>query len=152
MIALGATGLWAAAIGCGVMAGIYFAFSAFVMSSLGAIAKPHGIAAMQSINVVVINRSFLGAFVGTALLSLGIAIMALTSWGSRSSVFFLAGAVSYFVGTFLVTGLGNVPQNNELAAVSPADASSAGVWERYLQRWTFLNTVRKKPTGYFHPT
>ena len=48
----------------------------------------------------------------------------------------------YVVGTFLVTGLGNVPLNNQLAAVSAADPGAVPVWEHYLDRWTMLNTIR----------
>ena len=54
----------------------------------------------------------------------------------------LAGAVSYLVGTFLVTGLGNVPLNNKLAAVVSTDSAAVAVWEDYLRRWTRLNTLR----------
>ena len=54
----------------------------------------------------------------------------------------LAGALSYIVGTFLVTGMGNVPLNNELAAASPDDAAARETWARYLVRWTRLNTAR----------
>lgn len=50
------------------MAGVFFAFSTFVMKALGARPLAQGIAAMQSINVAVINRWFMAAFFGTALL------------------------------------------------------------------------------------
>jgi len=76
-----------------------------------------GLAAMQSINVVVLNPSFLGAFIGTAVLSLGAGGLALAGWGRPSASFFLAGAIFYLVGTFLVTALGNVPLNDQLAGV-----------------------------------
>lgn len=60
----------------------------------------------------------------------------------QSPPFFVAGALLYLVGTFLVTGLGNVPLNNQLAAVSAADPGAVPVWEHYLDRWTSLNTIR----------
>jgi uncharacterized membrane protein len=34
--------LWFAAIGCGVMAGVYFAFSTFIMTAFGRIDPAHG--------------------------------------------------------------------------------------------------------------
>jgi len=43
------------ALGSGLIAGAFFAFSTFVMGALGRLPAAHGIAAMQSINVVVIN-------------------------------------------------------------------------------------------------
>jgi uncharacterized membrane protein len=54
------------ALGCGLMAGVFFAFSAFVMNALARLPPPQGIAAMQSINVAVINPWFFVAFFGTA--------------------------------------------------------------------------------------
>lgn len=40
-----------AALGSGVVAGVFFAFSTFVMKALGHLSPPIGMAAMQSINV-----------------------------------------------------------------------------------------------------
>ena len=51
---------FAAARGSGVVGGVFFAFSSFVMAALARRPAHEGIAAMQSINVVVLNRSFLG--------------------------------------------------------------------------------------------
>ena len=51
------------------------------MKALSRLPSAEGIAAMQSINVVVLNRSFLGAFIGTAVLSLGVGGLALVGWG-----------------------------------------------------------------------
>ena len=55
-----------AALGCGLMAGLFFAFSVSVMKALGRLPSAEGIAAMQSINVAIINPVFLAAFFGTA--------------------------------------------------------------------------------------
>ena len=54
----------AALMGCSVIGGVFFAFSSFIMKSLARLPSSEGIAAMQSINVVVLNRSFLGLFMG----------------------------------------------------------------------------------------
>jgi len=97
---------------------------------------------MQSINVVVLNLSFLGTFFGTAVISLLVAGLSIKGWGSPSASWFLAGTVLYVVGTFLVTILGNVPLNDLLAGSPAADPASVTVWEHYLDRWTMLNTVR----------
>ena len=97
---------------------------------------------MQSINVTVLNPSFLGVFAGTAVLSLWMIVVAWKSWGSHSAVLFLAGAIFYLIGTFLVTGIGNVPLNDQLAAVAATDPAAVEVWDFYLERWTMLNTIR----------
>jgi uncharacterized membrane protein len=108
-----------AALGCGLIAGVFFAFSAFVMTALARIAPASGIAAMQSINIVVINPLFLGVFFGTALICLALAVAELAMWRPPASAWLLAGSALYLVGTILVTMRGNVPLNNALAAVEP---------------------------------
>jgi len=131
-----------ALIGSAIVGGVFFAFSSFIMKALARVSPEAGIAAMQSINVVVINPTFLGSFMGTAVISLVLAGFAITDWETSSSPWLLAGALFYLIGTFLVTGLGNVPLNNQLAAVAAADSSAVAVWQHYLDRWTMLNTVR----------
>ncbi len=131
-----------ALLGSALVGGIFFAFSSFIMKALAAVPSAEGIGAMQSINVVVINPSFLGAFFGTAVLSLVAVGLALAGWGLPSASFFLGGAIFYFVGTFLVTMIGNVPLNDELDAVSATDPGARVVWEHYLGRWTMWNHVR----------
>lgn len=112
------------------------------MASLDRLPASQVIAVMQSINVVVLNRSFLGAFMGTAAISLLAGILALPRSETPSAPWFLAGALLYLEGTLLVTGLGNLPLNRRLATVTADDAAAMAAWEHYLDRWTFLNTVR----------
>ncbi|MFQ5473226.1 MAG: DUF1772 domain-containing protein [Dehalococcoidia bacterium] len=131
-----------ALLGSALVGGIFFAFSSFVMKALARVPSAEGIAAMQSINVVVLNPSFLVAFIGTAVVSLVAGGLALAGWGRPSAAFFLGGALFYLVGTFLVTGLSNVPLNDQLAAVSATDLGARQVWEHYLNRWTMWNHVR----------
>ncbi len=131
-----------ALLGSALIAGVFFAFSSFVMKALARVPSNEGIAAMQSINVVVLNPSFLGVFIGTTAISVMVAALAVNSWGAPSAPYFLAGALLYVVGTFLVTGLGNVPLNDQLAAVSATDPAAVALWAHYLARWTLLNTIR----------
>lgn len=131
-----------ALLGSALIGGVFFAFSSFVMKALARVPSTEGIAAMQSINIAVINPSFLGVFLGTAVLSLVVAVLALKAWGTLSAIFLLVGASFYFVGTFLVTLIGNVPLNNVLAEVMATSTEAAKVWEHYLNRWTMLNTIR----------
>ena len=131
-----------ALLGSALIGGVFFAFSSFIMKALARVPSSEGIAAMQSVNVVVINPSFLGAFFGTAVLSLGTCGLALAGWSNPSAPFFLGGALFYLVGTILVTMFGNVPLNVQLAAVSATDPGAREVWEHYLGRWTMWNHVR----------
>ncbi len=131
-----------ALLGSALVGGIFFAFSSFIMKALAGVPSAEGIGTMQSINVVVINPSFMGAFFGTAVVSLVAIWLALAGWGHPSAPFFLGGALFYLVGTILVTIFGNVPLNDQLAAVSATDPGTREVWEHYLDRWTMWNHVR----------
>jgi uncharacterized membrane protein len=132
----------AAALGCGLIAGVFFAFSAFVMTALARLPAAQGIAAMQSINVVVINPAFLGVLFGTAVLCIVLAVAAPVTWGESGAIYLLVGALLYLVGTIVVTMACNVPRNNALAAVAPDGAESASLWARYVAEWTAWNHVR----------
>jgi len=131
-----------AALGCGLMAGVFFAFSAFVMKALGRLPTAQGIAAMQSINVAVINPWFMAVFLGTAAACMLLVVFGLVGWDRPGTVYRLVGSLLYLGGTFLVTIVFNVPRNDTLAAVEPASAESATLWARYLASWTAWNHVR----------
>ncbi len=129
------------ALGCGLIAGAFFAFSSFVMKSLARLPAEQGIAAMQSINIVVINRWFMGAFFGTAL-----ACLAAATAGARlehaATAYLIAGSVLYVIGTIGVTMACNVPRNDALASLIPSAPQAAALWQNYLSTWTAWNTVR----------
>lgn len=131
-----------AALGSGLIAGTFFAFSTFVMRALGRLPPPEGIAAMQAINVVVLNPVFLGVFVGTAILCAAGAVASFLRWHEPGAGYLLAGSLLYGIGCFLVTVAFNVPRNDVLAAVIPTDPASASIWANYLSSWTFWNHVR----------
>lgn len=134
--------LWFSAIACGLLAGLYFSFSAFVMAALGRIETSAGIAAMNSINTVILRSLFMPLFLGSSLVALVLAGIALFQWRQPGSAAILAGGVIYVIGMFICTMAFNVPLNNALMAVDPAGASGADVWARYLRDWTLWNHVR----------
>lgn len=131
-----------ATIGCGLVAGIFFAFSSFVMTALGRIPAAQGIAAMQSINITVINPGFMLAFFGTALLCLGLAGMSLFSWGQPGSKLIVLASLLYLLGCTGVTMVFNVPLNDLLATARPDAPEGHDLWSRYLRQWTLWNHVR----------
>jgi uncharacterized membrane protein len=130
------------ALGCGTIAGVFFAFSTFVMKALARLPANEGIAAMQSINVAAVNSWFLGAFLGTSAACLLVIFAALSRWSDPSAVFLLLGAVAYLAGCFLVTMVFNVPMNGALASLSPTSPERAAQWASYLADWTIWNHVR----------
>lgn len=127
--------LWFGAIGCGLLAGVYFAFSAFIMTALGRIGQAQGISVMNSINAKIVGSLFMVFFLGTTLASLVLAVAGFVRRGESGAMAMLAGGLIYVVGMFLCTIFFNVPLNNALGANAP-------VWDRYLKDWTFWNHVR----------
>lgn len=130
------------ALGCGLVAGIFFAFSSFVMSALGRLPPPAGITAMQSINITVINPSFMIVFMGTAVACLALTIAVLFKWSQPGAVYVLLGSLLYLLGTFGVTIAGNVPLNDALAIAKPDSPEGAALWSKYLISWTIWNHIR----------
>ncbi|HEY5792377.1 MAG TPA: anthrone oxygenase family protein [Chthoniobacterales bacterium] len=133
---------FATALGCGLIAGVFFAFSTFVMKALARLPAHEGIAAMQSINVFAVNSGFLAAFLGTSAACLLLAGFSLVRLSEPTAIWLLLGAVIFLAGTFLVTMVCNVPMNNALAALSPTAPGSAERWADYLKNWTLWNHVR----------
>jgi uncharacterized membrane protein len=130
------------ALGSGLVAGIFFAFSTFIMRALARLPPVQGIAAMQAINVDVLNRWFFAVFFGTALCCLVLAVSSFFRWHKPDAIYLLAGSLLYLVGTILVTILFNVPLNDGLAAVDPTSDGTGRVWTTYVRNWTAWNHVR----------
>lgn len=112
------------------------------MRALARLPPAQGIAAMQSINVVVISPSFMLAFFGTAAASVLLVVSSLTMWPQPGAAYLLVGSVLYLGGTILVTMVFNVPRNNALADVDPGTADGARLWADYVVSWTAWNHVR----------
>lgn len=142
MMKLLPTVIFIAAIGSGVVGGVFFAFSNFVMPAFARLPAAGGIAAMNSINVTVITPTFMTALFGTGLICLALIAAAIMGWSQPGAFWLLAGAVIYLIGNPIVTMVFNVPLNDALAAVDPASANGAAVWTNYLSDWVMWNHVR----------
>lgn len=129
-------------LGSALVAGVFFGFSSFVMKALGQLPGACGVAAMQRINVVVINPGFLLVFMGTALLAVGCVVAAVWIRTEPRAPWVLAAGLFYLFGTFGVTMVCNVPRNNRLALVEAASAQAQADWPDYLRGWTRWNHVR----------
>jgi uncharacterized membrane protein len=115
------------AVGAGLVAGVFVAFSVAVMPALRRGSAEVGTAVMQEVNRVIVNPPFLLLFLGTGAAGVVAAVLDVRD---------VPGAALYLVGAVGVTMALNVPLNNRL------DAEGARVWERYLARWTAWNHVR----------
>jgi uncharacterized membrane protein len=111
------------------------------MKALGKLPPEQGIAAMQSINVV-INPWFLTAFFGTAVACMFLMVTSLLRGADPRASYWLVGGLLYLVGTVLVTRLFNVPRNNALAILAPTSLEATELWVDYLSTWTAWNHVR----------
>ncbi|MBC2776384.1 anthrone oxygenase family protein [Parasphingopyxis marina] len=134
--------LWFSVLSVGLMAGVYFTFSAFGMAALGSIDRAAGIAAMNAINVVIVRSLFLPLFFGSSASCLALAVIGALAWGAAGAAAMAVGGALYFAGMFLVTIARNVPLNNALAAADPASDDGARIWADYLTRWTRWNHIR----------
>ncbi len=129
-------------VGCGLMAGLFFIFSNTVMPALGKLRPHEGIAAMQSINKVILNPLFFSVFFGTAGGSLLLLISSIWRWSQPESIYLLFGSGFYLAGVMFITIRFNVPLNNRLDALEPIDPKNEQFWTVYLNRWSRWNHVR----------
>ena len=129
-------------VGCAIVAGVFFAFSTFIMNALSRLPPAQGIAAMQSINITAINPLFMTALFGTAAGCLLLAIAVLPKLPQPNTIYLFVGAVLYLVGAIGVTIAFNIPLNDALAKVAPDSSEGSNLWARYLIDWTFWNHIR----------
>ena len=133
---------WTAALSSGLIAGIYFAFSVFIMQAFGRIETSQSVAAMNAINKTIQHSLFMPLFFGSTIISVILIIVALLHWGKEGSGLTLIAGAVYFVGMFVCTVVFNVPLNNLLAGLNEDSANAEQVWSHYLKVWTQWNHIR----------
>jgi uncharacterized membrane protein len=132
--------IFVAAIGSGIVGGIFYAFSSFVMAALARIPAAQGAAAMNSISVTVINPSFMIAFMGTGIVCLIAGGSSLFRWSQPGAKWALTASIVCLVGCIGVTMAFNVPLNDKLASLADTP-QAAGFWSQYLASWNPWNHV-----------
>ncbi|MEU4162902.1 anthrone oxygenase family protein [Actinoplanes sp. NPDC026670] len=125
----------ASVVGSGLLAGVFFAFSAFVMSGLRRLPDQAGAAAMRSFNVTAQRPPLMIALFGVTALCVVVIVRAVAAWPGPGAGWLLAGAILTVVGAFGVTAVVNVPLNNRL------DADTIP-WSQYLAGWDPANHAR----------
>ncbi|MHA7132668.1 anthrone oxygenase family protein [Oerskovia turbata] len=170
MGALDAVG-WAlvvGAVGCGLVGGVLFAFSTFVMAGLRSVVSEVGAASMASINRHATRAPFGSLLVVVTGVVTVLGVVAGARLEEAGMSFVLAGAAVYLVGGIGVTAAVNVPLNDRLEAADAAvraaasgDPSPSGggvggskalatsptaqrdqFWTLFLGRWVAWNHVR----------
>lgn len=130
------------ALWSGLVAGVFKAFSEFIMSGLRRAEASSGIEAMQQINVTVLRSEFVAALISIAVFSSLFAVYSLFSFHGPSRIVLILAALVYVPTVFLVTMFGNVPMNERLAGLDHRSTDARDYWQRYGKDWTRLNHWR----------
>ncbi|GAB7193427.1 hypothetical protein NUM3379_41370 [Kineococcus sp. NUM-3379] len=126
------------AVGAGLVGGVFFAFSGFVLRALVRAPGQVGAVAMREVNVAAVRPPLMLLLFGTALAEAALLVLAVLGRGVPLAG--VVGAVLYLVGAVVVTVVGNVPLNERLARAGGEEL--AGVWRGYAARWSAWNHVR----------
>ena len=132
----------ATAVGCGLMGGVFLAFSSFVMTGLRRLPPAQSVAAMQAMNASVPASLFGFVFLATAAACLALVVVAVAGWGDAEAVPLLVGAGLYLGGNIALTAGFHIPRNNALDAVDADGPEAPAAWARYVRPWLAGNHVR----------
>lgn len=128
----------------GLCAGLFYAWSVSVIPGTQRIDDLSYLKSMQSINREILNPAFFLVFFGS-LIALVCTTYFTYSVSTKGFVFLLIATLTYLIGTIGVTGMGNVPLNNELEALNLTELSTkdmAQFRQHYESRWNKLHTYR----------
>ena len=136
--------LLGAVILTGLSAGLFYAWSVSVIPGTKRVDDLTYLQTMQSINRAILNPSFFLVFFGSGIL-MGVASIYEFHSGKLAFALMTSGAVCYLVGTIGVTGMGNVPLNNQLDAYNIAENTTsqlAQFRQHYERKWNQLHLIR----------
>ncbi len=134
--------LWATALSSGLIAGVYFAFSGFIMKAFNKLDATQSIIAMNSINETIIRSWFMPLFFGSSIISVILIILSIIYWTERGAELILITGGTYFIGMFICTVLFNVPLNVSLEKLTPDSTNNKQIWSHYFKTWTSFNHLR----------
>lgn len=131
----------AAAVGSGVIGGVLYAFSAFVMRGLSELPPERALAAMNGINRAAPRAPLVLPLVATALVCGVLGVITFGNLDERGSWLVLAGCSLYLL-SFGITVFFHVPRNEALLLVDPLSAGAGAAWVGYRKPWVVANHVR----------
>jgi len=142
LVGAGLAGL--AMLMAGVIGGVFFAFSAFVMRALGESEVPSasGIAAMQAVNRTAVRPPLMLVLFGGVVVGLAACILLAVGDAGHGLWWAVGGEAVYLVGVVGMTAGFHVPRNNALAALDATAPDAPTAWRRYQREWTSGNHVR----------
>jgi len=130
-----------AAVGAAISAGVFFAFSTFVMQALGRLPDDEAVGAMNEINRAAPTPLFVLALFGTGALCVVLSVSAVRRFGEPWTPYVLVGSALFLVAV-IVTIAYHVPRNDALLLVDPHGPDASRAWAGYLTPWTAWNHVR----------
>ncbi|ANF52779.1 hypothetical protein A0O34_20670 [Chryseobacterium glaciei] len=126
-----------------LIAGLFYAYSCSVVLGLGKLSDTEYLKAMQSINREILNLVFFVSFMGTAVL------LPISTFLYRAQnpvfILLLLATLTYLIGVFGVTIVGNVPLNDQLDKFDIVNSTKEGIKQmrdNFENRWNFLNNIR----------
>jgi len=128
----------------GLSAGLFFAWSVSVIPGTQKVDNLSYLETMQSINREIINPAFFLVFFGS-MAALSYSSYIIYGQSTTSFWYLVTATLTYLLGTIGVTGMGNVPLNNELEVLNLAKLSTkelAEFREHYESRWNKFHTYR----------
>jgi uncharacterized membrane protein len=131
----------AAAIGVGITAGVYFAFSTFVMTALRRLSHSQAITAMNAINKAAPNPLFMLALFGTGIICILLMISGFQHRDDPAAAWQIAGSALYLL-SVLVTVTYHIPHNDALMKIDPDGTGAGATWSHFYSGWMAWNHVR----------
>ena len=128
----------------GLSAGLFYAWSVSVIPGTQKVSDEVYLQTMQSINRAILNPAFFVIFFGSAVL-LGMASIYEFHASKLAFSLLLVSFISYLIGTIGVTGMGNVPLNDQLDALDllRMDQSTLATFRTFYEtKWNKLHTIR----------
>ena len=136
--------LFGAVVLTGLSAGLFYAWSVSVIPGTQKVADPAYLETMQSINRAILNPSFFLIFFGSIFF---LSIASIYEFNENKVAFWLllSASIFYLIGTVGVTGLGNVPLNNQLDALELTKINASNIAESrkfYELNWNRMHLIR----------
>jgi uncharacterized membrane protein len=131
-----------AAVGAGLSAGVYLAFSTLVMGGIRRLTPSQAISAMNGINKAApANPLLMLVLFGTGVVCVLLMISGFRHRDDPAAAWQIAGAALFLIG-MLITIMYHVPHNDQLMKVDPSTTGANTIWNHYYQPWLAWNHAR----------
>ena len=129
----------------GLMAGIFFTWSNAVKPGIGKLSDIEYLRSLQSMNRVILNKAFLGIFMGAVVAVVLAPIFHFKIYHSNIFWLLIIAFVIYWVGVFGVTIFGNIPLNEKLDKTNLETTTPEGLKALRMtieDKWNKFNLIR----------